>query len=62
MKLLFVIDDYIPHSSKVAAKMMHELAVDLVDQGNEVTVITPLSTLKEKMKISTEDGVNIVFF
>lgn len=62
MKLLLVIDDYIPHSSKVAAKMMHELAVDLVERGNEVTVLSPNPNLKETIEISTKDGVNIVYF
>lgn len=29
MRLLLVVDDYLPHSIKVAAKMMHELALEL---------------------------------
>jgi glycosyltransferase involved in cell wall biosynthesis len=62
VKLLLIVDDYVPHSSKVAAKMMHELAVEFVEKGNEVTVLTPLSTLKRGMELTTKDGVSIVYF
>ena len=41
MKLALIIDDYLPHSTRVGAKMMHELALELINQGHEVTVITP---------------------
>ncbi len=34
-------DDYLPNSTKVAAKMMHELAVKLKEKGHVITVITP---------------------
>ncbi|PMG05083.1 glycosyltransferase WbuB [Vibrio breoganii] len=41
MRLALIIDDYLPHSTRVGAKMMHELAVELIKQGHEVTAITP---------------------
>lgn len=41
MRLALIIDDYLPHSTRVGAKMMHELALELIDQGHEVTIITP---------------------
>lgn len=41
MKLGLIIDDYLPHSTRVGAKMMHELALELIEQGHEVTLITP---------------------
>ncbi|MEZ8693626.1 glycosyltransferase family 4 protein [Vibrio splendidus] len=41
MHFVLIIDDYLPHSTRVAAKMFHELAVELLEQGHEVTVITP---------------------
>ncbi|PMO27689.1 glycosyltransferase family 4 protein [Vibrio breoganii] len=41
MRLALIIDDYLPHSTRVGAKMMHELALELIEQGHEVTVITP---------------------
>lgn len=62
MKILLVVDDYMPHSIKVAAKMMHELACELVRQGYEVSVITPNSNQKEKMISSVLDGVKVYTF
>ncbi|CAM4308344.1 glycosyltransferase family 4 protein [Vibrio neonatus] len=41
MHLALIIDDYLPHSTRVAAKMFHELGLELISQGHEVTVITP---------------------
>jgi len=51
-----------PHSIKVAAKMMHELAQEYVKQGHSVSVVTPDYNLKNKMQISTLDGVHVVSF
>ncbi len=62
MKILLVVDDYMPHSIKVAAKMMHELACELVRQGYEVSVITPNSNQKEKMTSSVLNGVKVYTF
>jgi hypothetical protein len=41
LNLLLVVDDYLPDSIKVAAKMMHELALEFKTSGHKVTVITP---------------------
>lgn len=41
MRICIIVDDYLPNSTKVAAKMMHELAVKLKEKGHEITVITP---------------------
>ncbi|MEZ8229346.1 glycosyltransferase family 4 protein [Vibrio splendidus] len=41
MHLALIIDDYLPHSTRVAAKMFHELALELIEQGHDVTIITP---------------------
>lgn len=41
MKLALIVDDYLPHSTRVGAKMMHELACEFMRQGHQVTVITP---------------------
>lgn len=43
MKLALLCDDYLPHSTRVGAKMLHELARGLVHLGHQVTVITPQS-------------------
>ncbi|WP_086774562.1 glycosyltransferase family 4 protein [Vibrio coralliirubri] len=41
MRLALIVDDYLPHSTRVGSKMMHELALELIAQGHEGTVITP---------------------
>jgi glycosyltransferase involved in cell wall biosynthesis len=51
-----------PHSIKVAAKMMHELACEFILQGYEVSVVTPVSHQKEDLLTTTLDGVNIYSF
>jgi len=41
MRLALIIDDYLPDSTRVGAKMMHELALELARQGHLPFVITP---------------------
>ena len=62
MKICLIVDDYMPNSIKVAAKMMHELACEFINNGHEVTVITPSPTLTCKKEISILDGVTICRF
>jgi len=62
MKICLIVDDYMPHSIKVAAKMMHELACEFISQGHEVTVITPSPILNQKIEISVLDGVTVCRF
>ena len=62
MKLLLIVDDYLPGSIKVAAKMMHDLALELIAQGNEVTVCTPDVTLNEPFVIEDYEGVRVLRF
>ena len=62
MKICMVVDDYLPSSKKVAGKMMHELAVEFLSRGHEVTVITPDSNLKKKFEISRLDEVTVCRF
>ncbi|MCA4001950.1 glycosyltransferase family 4 protein [Vibrio vulnificus] len=59
MHLALIIDDYLPHSTRVAAKMFHELAKQFVLMGHEVTVITPDVEQKSKLEISEYDGVTV---
>ena len=33
MRILLVVDDYMPQSKKVAAKMMHELALEFISEN-----------------------------
>lgn len=62
MKLLLVVDDYLPGSIKVAAKMMHDLALELIEQGNDVTVCTPDDTLDELFIVDDYEGVRVLRF
>lgn len=57
MKLALIIDDYLPHSTRVGAKMFHELAVELARRGHQVTVITPDFRNTELITINKLDGI-----
>lgn len=59
MKLALIIDDYLPNSTRVAAKMFHELAMYLQQQGHQITVITPNSEQDEALLTSILDDINI---
>lgn len=60
MHLALIIDDYLPHSTRVAAKMFHDLAKEMVLQGHQVTVITPhFDRGKPHLIQDTLDGVSI---
>lgn len=58
LKLALIIDDYLPDSTRVAAKMFHELAIHL-QQWHQITVITPGRDQDEPLITSTLDGINI---
>lgn len=62
MKICLIIDDYLPGSIKVGAKMMHELGVEFMQQGHSVTVITPEPGLDEASQLSELDGVTVCRF
>jgi glycosyltransferase involved in cell wall biosynthesis len=62
MRLLLIVDDYLPHSIKVAAKMMHELALEFKKQGHSVSVLTPAPAQKEKLVNNELDGIEVLFF
>lgn len=62
MKLCLIVDDYLPNSIKVAAKMMHELAVEFVSQGHEVMVVTPGVGIEKSFEIQVIDGVQVYRF
>ncbi|WP_457599618.1 glycosyltransferase family 4 protein [Hydrogenimonas sp.] len=62
MKICLIIDDYLPESIKIGAKMMHELACEFVKNGHGVTVVTPSSSLEKRFTIETLDGVTIYRF
>ena len=61
MRICIIVDDYMPSSIKIAAKMMHELACELVHLGHKVSVVTPNSTVSS-ISIEKLDGVNVYRF
>ncbi|MEQ5321977.1 glycosyltransferase family 4 protein [Providencia rettgeri] len=62
MHLALIIDDYLPHSTRVGAKMFHELACYYISLGHQITVITPVENQKEKLIQHQLDSVNIWYF
>ncbi len=61
MNICIIVDDYMPDSIKIAAKMMHELSCELKKQGHNVTVITP-SFDRNKIGITELDEISILRF
>ncbi|WP_213609023.1 glycosyltransferase family 4 protein [Pseudoalteromonas sp.] len=59
MKLALIIDDYLPDSTRVGAKMFHELALELMASGHNVTVITPVVGQAEQFTEQSLDGVKV---
>jgi glycosyltransferase involved in cell wall biosynthesis len=58
MKICVVIDDYLPDSTRVGAKMMHDLCIEFIRRGHEVTVISPQS-YSNNVQVMTIDGVQV---
>lgn len=61
MRVALICDDYLPHSTRVSAKMMHELACELLCKGHEPVVICPDDKIKF-FEIFKLDGVTIYKF
>ncbi|MGI2191836.1 glycosyltransferase family 4 protein [Shewanella baltica] len=59
MRLALIIDDYLPHSTRVGAKMFHELALELIKSGHKVTVITPAIGQALNFVEESIDNVNV---
>ncbi|ELV8763894.1 glycosyltransferase WbuB, partial [Vibrio fluvialis] len=59
MRLALIIDDYLPQSTRVGAKMFHELAKQLVESGHYVTVITPDDRIEKILETTDFDGVEV---
>lgn len=56
MRILLIVDCYLP-STKSSAKLMHDLAVELLHDGHEPTILTPVSGLASPLVVTQEDGV-----
>jgi UDP-N-acetylglucosamine:LPS N-acetylglucosamine transferase len=62
MNIFFILDDYLPNSEKVTPKMMHELACEYIDQGHQVSIITPDSSINTNVDILKLDEVKVYRF
>lgn len=62
VKICLIIDDYLPDSIKIGAKMMHELGLEFVKRGHDVMVITPHAEVDSGYSIVELDGVKICYF
>lgn len=60
MRIIILSDAYLPESTLIHAKMLHELAVEYVWQGHEVVVLTPgLSDQKKLVSKCFLEHVNV---
>lgn len=60
MNIVILSDDYLPDSTRIHAKMLHELAIELTSRSNKVVVVTPGSwTQSSKLVVDTIDGIEV---
>lgn len=59
MHVLMVTDAYPPLRTSCAVQM-YDLGQAFVEEGHQVTIITPLNGLQEKIRIQHQDGVRLV--
>lgn len=63
MRLVLVCDDYLPLSTRVSAKMMHELALALKRRGHDPIVICPNDQNSQKsLTLLNIDGIKVYKF
>ena len=60
-RILFIVDCYLP-SEKSAAKLAYDLAHELQNQGQHVTVLTPSSEILQNAVQEDENGVSVIRF
>lgn len=59
MRILILADDYYP-STKSGAKLVHDLGVQFIRDGHEVTVLTPSDSAATGLVVSMEDRISVV--
>lgn len=57
MRIALICDDYLPDSTRVSAKMMHELACEILKKGHEPVVFCPNGGVEKKLTVMDLDGV-----
>lgn len=59
MRILILVDCYIP-SRKSAARLIQDLACELVKQGHNPVVLTPNAEIEDSIDIINENGIEII--
>ena len=59
MRILIIVDCYLP-SRNSTAKLIHDLAVELCNQGHDPIIIAPEPDLERPRQISIENGITVV--
>ena len=60
MKIVLLSDDYLPNSTRVHAKMLHELAMEFASKGHKIIVITPGCWQQaDKVIVDDIDGIGV---
>lgn len=63
MRIAILSDDYLPESTRVHAKMLHELGVEFYKRGHQVVVVTPgKSNQTQLLCVECIDGVEVWSF
>ncbi|EEW4360379.1 glycosyltransferase WbuB [Escherichia albertii] len=57
MRIALICDDYLPDSTRVSAKMMHELACEILKEGHDPIVFCPNGGAEKKLTVLDLDGV-----
>ncbi len=60
MRILLLTDSFLPNKTSVA-RMINELATELVRGGNEVTVITSTQDISSTVKVEIKNGYNVCY-
>lgn len=59
MRILILVDCYLS-SKNSTAKLIHDLAVELCNQGHDPIIVTPEPALDQPRQISNENGITVV--
>jgi glycosyltransferase involved in cell wall biosynthesis len=62
MRVLLLVDDYLPESTKAAGRMMHDLALEFQKRGHRVTVVTPANDFQQSSQQTDFEGVTVIRF
>jgi O26-antigen biosynthesis N-acetyl-L-fucosamine transferase len=59
LRILLLVDCYYP-TTKSSAKLVHDLAAELVRRGHQPVVLAPSESIRQRVEVSNEEGITIV--